>query len=119
MKLKKLTFTYLYTYLAIGGVGLAFFPAAVLKLFLSTGDYGDIMPRVAGAFMCALSFLIYHMVKYDDWKYYLPSIYVRSFLVVFMSWLYWQSYDPLFLILILIVSIGLVPSILVYYKEKP
>ena len=118
MKLKKLTFIYLSTYLAIGGIGFALFPTPVLKLFFSTGNYGDIMPRMVGIFMCALSFLIYHMVKYDDWKYYLPSIFVRSFLVIFMSWLYWRTSDPLFLILNMIVLIGLIPSIVVYFRER-
>jgi len=39
---KKLTFTYLVTYLAIGGLGFALFPAETLKLFFSNGDFVDI-----------------------------------------------------------------------------
>ena len=59
MKAQKITLAYLVTYLAIGGLGFTLFPNQVLQLFLSNGDYGDIMPRMVGMFMCALSFLIF------------------------------------------------------------
>lgn len=118
MKAKKLALTYLTTYLAIGGVGFAFFPSQTLKLFFSNGDYGDIMPRIVGMFMCALSFLIYQIVKHEDWKYYITSIYVRSAIVLFLLWIYSKSCDPMFLVLNGIVLIGLIPSIIFYLRGK-
>ena len=49
--------------MAIGGVGFTLFPNQVLELFLSNGDYGEIMPRMTGMFMCALSFLIFRIIR--------------------------------------------------------
>ncbi len=118
MKSKKLTLAYLSTYLAVGGIGLAFFPAQTLKLFFSNGDYGNIMPRIVGMFMGALSFLIYRIIKNEDWKYYTATIYVRSIIVLFLFWLFYLSNDPLFLVLNGIVLIGLLPSILIQFKSK-
>ncbi len=118
MKAKKITLTYLVTYLAIGGVGFTLFPNQVLDLFLSNGDYGDIMPRMTGMFMCALSFLIFRIIRNEDWHYYAATIYVRSTLVLILSWLFYKSSDPMLLIVMGIVLIGLIPSIVIHLKSR-
>ena len=118
MKAKKITLTYLVTYLAIGGVGFTLFPNQVLDLFLSNGDYGDIMPRMTGMFMCALSFLIFRIIRNEDWHYYAATIYVRSSIVLILSWLFYKSSDPMLLIVMGIVLIGLIPSIVIHLKSR-
>ena len=118
MKLKELTLAYLSTYLVIGGIGFAFFPSQTLQLLFSHGNYGDIMPRIVGMFMCALSFLIFKILRNEDWKYYAVTIYVRSGIVLFLLWLFYKSTDPLFLVLNGIVLLGLIPSIIVHLRKK-
>jgi len=118
MKAKKITLTYLVTYLAIGGLGFTLFPNQVLDLFLSNGDYGDIMPRMTGMFMCALSFLIFRIIRNEDWHYYAATIYVRSTIVLILSWLFYKSSDPMLLIVMGIVLIGLIPSIVIHLKSR-
>lgn len=117
MTAKRVTLVYLITYLAFGGIGLAFFPKFILELFFSTGEYGEIMPRVAGMFMMVLSYLIFRILKNNDWQYYLPTIQVRSGIVVFLFWLYYKSQDPLFLVLNVVVLVGLLPSIIFYIRD--
>lgn len=109
--------TYLSTYLAVGGIGFAFFPTQILQLFLSNGDYGDIMPRIVGMFMCALSFLIFKILRNEDWKYYSATIYVRSLIVIFLFVLFYKSGDPMLLVVNGIVLIGLIPSIVIHLKK--
>ena len=116
--MKKVTLIYLASYLTIGGIAFAFFPAIALKLFMSTGDYGVIMPRVVGMFMMVLAFLIIMIIKNKDYKYYLPTIIARTFIVIFMTYLYFATSDILFIILIIIVLAGLLPSAYVLLKEK-
>ena len=116
--MKRLTLTYLAIYLLIGGLGLTFLPSFTFRLFLSNGDYGDIMPRVAGMFMIGLSGLIAQFVYYQDYKYYPYSVYIRSFFVIFMFFLFARSSDPLFLVLNAIVLIGLLPSIYTLIRER-
>jgi uncharacterized protein YjeT (DUF2065 family) len=116
--MKKVTLIYLSSYLLAGGIGFAFVPDAALKIFMSTGDYGDIMPRMVGMFMIVLGFLITQFIKNKDYKYYLPTIIARTFIVIFLSALYFQTSDPLFIIVNIIVLIGLIPSIYVYFKGK-
>ena len=116
--MKKLTLIYLASYLLIGGIGFAFIPELVLKMFMSTGEYGDIMPRVVGMFMIVLGFLITLFIKNEDYKYYLPTIIARSFIVIFLSALYFNTNDTLFIILNIIVLVGLLPSIYIFIKDK-
>ncbi len=116
--MKRITLTYLAIYLLIGGLGLAFLPALALRLFFSNGDYGDVMPRVAGMLMIGLSGLIGQFVMNQDYRYYPYSVYIRSFFVLFLFVLYARSGDPLFLALNGIILIGLLPSIYTLIRER-
>ena len=49
--MQRVTLIYLTTYLFLGGLGLLVFPDLALRLLLSNGSYGDVMPRVVGMFM--------------------------------------------------------------------
>jgi len=103
--MKKFTLIYLASYLFVGG-------------FMSTGTYGDVMPRVVGMFMLVLGFLITLFINNEDYKYYFPTIIARSFIVIFLTALYFNTKDPLFIILNFIVLIGLLPSIYIYTKDR-
>jgi hypothetical protein len=111
--LQRLTLIYLAAYLLIGGFSFLVAPAIALRLLLSNGAYGDIMPRLFGLFMFVLGGVIFQFVRAQDYRYYLYTIVARSFIVVVMTILYFKSSDPLFLVLDTIVLIGLLPSIYV------
>ena len=111
--MQRLTLSYLAGYLLLCGLGLLVAPGLALRLLLSNGAYGDIMPRVVGMFMLALGGLIFQFVRARDYRYYLYSIVARSFIVLVLTALYFKARDPLFLVLDAIVLIGLLPSIYV------
>jgi hypothetical protein len=115
---KRLTLTYVAAYLLIGGIGLALVPSLTLRVFLSTGDYGDVMPRVVGMFMIGLGGMVAQFVYFRDYTYYVYSVVLRSFFVAFMFILYARSSDPLFLVLNVIVLVGLVPSMYTLLRER-
>jgi len=58
MPVRRLTFIYLATYLLVGGGSLLVAPDLALRLLLSNGAYGDIMPRLFGLFMFVLGGVI-------------------------------------------------------------
>jgi uncharacterized protein YjeT (DUF2065 family) len=111
------TLMYLASYLIAGGLGLLVAPALALRLLGSTGDYGDIMPRVVGMFMLALGGLVAQFVRHRDYRYYGYAIVARSGIVLVLLALYLKSRDPLFLVLKIIVLAGLVPSLYVAWKQ--
>src|SRR5215813_11992684 len=61
--LHQLTFIYLSSYLLVGGLGLLVVPELTLRLLLSNGSYGDVMPRLVGVFMLALGGVILQFVR--------------------------------------------------------
>lgn len=118
MDLRKLTLTYLVIYLAVAAVGFALLPSQFMELFQSNGDYGDVMPRLVGLMMGALSFLIFNIIRNEDWHYYVVSIYVRTVIVLFLFYLWVISDDPMFLLINVIVLIGLIPSYYVHFVRS-
>ena len=113
--MKRLTLIYLTGYLAVGGIGFLFVPDLALSLLLSNGEYGDVMPRVAGMFMVVLAALIGSFVRREDYSYYATTIGARSFIVVTLTVLYFRTEDPLFLVLDAIVLLGLLPAMYVQF----
>lgn len=111
MKLKKIAFVYLISYLGVAAIGFALLPALTFKLFLSTGDYGEILPRLLGAMMGVLSFLLLMIYRQGDWPKYSPfTMMARAPLVLFIFYLYYLSGDRMFLIINAIVLVGLVTT---------
>jgi len=111
VRLKRIAFIYLISYLAVAAVGFGLFPTLTLKLFLSNGDYGVIMPRLLGAMMGVLSFLLFMIYRKGDWQRYSPfTMMARTPLVLFIFYLYYLSRDPMFLIINAIILIGLVTT---------
>ena len=88
-------------------------PELTLRLLLSNGNYGDVMPRLLGVFMLALGGVVLQFVRAHDYRYYRYAIIARIFIVVALTALYLKARDPLFLVLDAIVLVGLLPSIYV------
>ena len=118
MNLKRVTLSYLTTYLVGGGLGFAVAPDFALDLLQSNQDYGEVMPRVVGMFMVALGSLIGLFVVKGDYTYYAYSIAARTGIVIFLFILYLIDQDPLFLVFNAIVLVGLIPSYYVLFSER-
>ena len=88
-------------------------PELTLRLLLSSGWYGDVMPRLVGVFMIALGGAVLESVRARDYSYYRYAITARIFIVVALTALYFKARDPLFLVLDAIVLVGPLPSIYV------
>src|SRR4029450_498608 len=117
--LQQRTFIFLSSYLLVGGLGLLVVPELTLRLLLSNGSYGDVMPRMVGVFMLALGGAVLEFVRARDYRYYRYAIVARIFIVVALSALYFKALDPLFLVLDTIVLVGLLPSIYVAVRARP
>jgi hypothetical protein len=76
------------------------------------------MPRVVGMFMITLSGLIAAMLYFKDFKYYGFSIAVRTFIVLFLFLLFFMNGDPFFIVINVIVLLGLLPSYVIFMKDR-
>ena len=109
--MKQATWVYLASYLGAGGMGLLLAPQWALRLLMSTGEYGDVMPRLVGMFMLVLAYLIASFIRRGVYSYYVATIVARTFIVFVLGFLYLTSADRLFLVLEAIVLVGLLPAI--------
>jgi hypothetical protein len=116
---QRLTFVYLASYLLVGGLGFLVVPELTLRLLLSNGSYGDVMPRLVGVFMIALGGAVLEFVRGRDYRYYRYAIVARVFIVAALTALHFKARDPLFLVLDAIVLVGLLPSIYVAVRARP
>lgn len=109
--MKKYThysFFYLAGYLSLTGIGLLIAPDAMLKLLLSNREYDDVFVRFTGSFMMALSIIVAQIIRHRIEVLYTTTLFVRSFLIVCIIWFYMMTRDPLFLVVLAVVGLGVV-----------
>src|SRR5688572_25557889 len=109
---------YVAAYLSLSGLGLFLVPGIVLNLFLSTGQYDYIFMRVTGAVLIVLATFVIQMVRYRLYVMYPTVIAVRFFLCVTWIFIYILTHDPMFLIFLAIVGIGVILSIAGYCVDR-
>ena len=109
---------YLCTYLLLGGFVLLFFPAVGLKLFLSTGDYGDVFPRVAGMLLAGLGMVVFAIIRTRSEAMYPATLIVRAFFLVCLAAFYLLYRDPLFVVLFGIVGLGVLLTLTSYLLDR-
>jgi len=118
MNKTRLSLFYLGSYLVLIGVGLLFAPQGTLKLLQSNGEYGDVFPRVGGMLMSGLGLSVFGMVRARSFKQYPATLFMRVYFIACFIAFYAMTHDPLFLVLIGIVGIGLVLTSAAYLLDR-
>ncbi len=114
----RLSLYYLAGYLLLGGVGLVVQPRLALQLLMAEGDYGSLMPRLAGGLMVALGILIVQIIRLHLDVLHATTLVARALLLIIIAALYASSNDPLFLVLLTIVGLGFVLTGASYLSER-
>src|SRR5215471_4346740 len=114
----KLSLFYLGSYLFLIGIGLLLAPHGTLKILQSNGDYGDIFPRVSGMLMSGLGLSIFGMIRARAYDLYPATLLIRVYFMACIGAFYAMTRDPLFLVLIAIVGLGLVLTLSSYLSER-
>jgi hypothetical protein len=108
MRWTRVSFFYLITYLALGGIGLLAVPDFAMRLLGSTASYSPPLARFIGAFMIALSLLVVQITRHRVEVLYPTALLVRVVLVGTAVGLYLETRDLLFLSISAIVALGMV-----------
>ncbi len=109
---------YVAAYLLGAGIFLVLAPRLALKLLLSTGDYGEILPRLAGLLFLGLGIIIVQIIRYRFAALYPTTLAVRAVFFVGFVWLYIMSRDPLFLVLLAVLGVGMLVTSVSYIVDK-
>ena len=118
MRRTNLSLIYVATYLWGAGIALLIAPRLALHLLLSTGDYGEILPRLAGLLLIGLGMLVVQIIRYQIADLYSTTIAVRVVFCLGFILLYLRSRDPLFLVLLAVVGLGVLATSLCFLRDR-
>ena len=99
---------YLAGYLFPSGLGLLLAPRLTVKLLLSNGQYDTVMLRLAGMFLVGLGIIVVQLIRLRNEALYPTTLVVRVFFCTCILAFYFMSGDPMFLMMLGIVSLGFV-----------
>jgi hypothetical protein len=92
-------------YLFAAGIFLLFAPRLAMQLLFSTGDYGAILPRLAGLLLIGIAL-------------YATTLAVRAVFCAGFIALHLLSRDPLFLVLLAVVRLGVLATSASYIVDR-
>jgi hypothetical protein len=105
-------------YLIPAGVALIAVPQLALKLLLSNGDYGDVLPRLLGVVLLALGIIVFQIIRLRVQVLYSTTLIARSVILICLLGLYFYARDPLFLTLLGIVGFGFALTGVSYLMDR-
>ena len=108
MKRTHLSLYYLAGYLIPAGIALIAAPQLTLKLLLSNGNYGDVLPRLLGVVLLALGIFVLQTIRMRLDALYGTTLIARAVILTCLLGLYLYARDPLFLVLLAVVGFGFV-----------
>ena len=117
MNRTRLSLYYLAAYLIVIGLGLLLVPNQTLHMLGSNGQYGEIMPRLAGMLMSGLGFNIAGMIRARTQALYPATLAVRAYFVLSLIGFYFLERDPFFLVLLGIVLLGMALTLTCYLRD--
>ncbi len=118
MRRTNLSLIYVATYLLAAGIPLILAPRVALQLLFSNGAYGDILPRLVGVLLVGLGILVVQIIRYRITSLYRTTLAVRAVFCLGFVLLYVMSGDPLFLVLLAVVGVGMLGTSISYALDR-
>jgi len=118
----RLSLFYLAGYLLPTGALLVAAPDVAFKLLFATGQYGDVIPRMAGGLLLALGLIVVQIIRHRVEVLYPTTVAVRFLLIAVLVWLYARTGDPFFLVVTGVVALGVLltgGSLLLARRQQP
>jgi hypothetical protein len=116
MKYTRLSFWYPLSYLVPASLVLVFAPSFLLD-HVSSGHYSVPMARLVGAAMTGFTIMVANVVVHRVERLYDAVIYVRLPVLAIVAWLYVETRDLLFLVLVLTVLPGVFFSLIARWAD--
>ena len=116
-RLTRLSFLYPLSYLIPCSLVLIFAPKFLLDNF-SNGNYSIYMTRLAGAAMLGFTIMVFSVFYYKVEAIYDVVIFVRLPVMAVVTWLYIDTKDPFFMILLVTVLPGVILSTIAKMRDK-
>ena len=118
MKYIKFSFYYISAYLGLAGVAFLFFPTQFQKLLLADKIYDPVPMHIAGMFAMLLSIVIFQVARKQLFQMYPTTLFARTIALVIIFTLYFQTRNPQFLTISVIVIVGVVLTLIGHFKKS-
>lgn len=118
MRRTRYSLFYLATYLMATGIAFLAVPQPALRLLFATGHYDSVFVRFVGAFMAAIAILVIQIIRYRIEVLYATTLGIRLFFLVVIAGLFYESRDPLFIVIFCVVALGVVLTGASYLSER-
>jgi hypothetical protein len=106
MRRTNLSLYYLAGYLVPAGLLLLFVPEFATKLLLSNRTYDYAPFHLAGVLLLVIGILIVQIIRYRLEQMYTTTLVARALISATLLWLYLNTGDPFFGVILVIVLIG-------------
>ena len=106
MRRTNLSLYYLAGYLVPAGVLLLFVPELATKLLLSDRTYDYAPFHLAGVLLLVLGILIVQIIRHRREQLYTTTLVARALISATLLWLFLNTGDPFFGVVLVIVLIG-------------
>ena len=118
MKKTRFSLYYLVSYLLFGGLGFLILPKVMLNVFMSNGNYNDVMVRLVGLMLLSLGIVIVQIIRLHLEQLYTTTLFIRLIIIILLLSFYFVYNDPLFLVLFSIVGLGFLFTITSYFFDR-
>ena len=118
MRTTRLSLFYLAGYLLPTGLALTVFPQWTLRLLRAEGNYGDVMPRFLGILLLALGIIVAHIIWARAEAVYAATLAARVVILSGLIFLYWQTRDPFFVVVMGVVGLGFLLTLGSYLSDR-
>ena len=118
MNWTRLSLFYLAGYLGLTGIVLLFAPDFTMNMFKAQRNYEGVFVRFTGAFMIALSGIVFQIIRLRIEALYPATLAIRAFFIVCILWFYRLSGDPVFFVFLGVVGLGFVMTSTAFITDK-
>jgi len=118
MKRTNLSLYYLAGYLVPAGLLLLFVPEWATKLLLSNRTYDYAPFHLAGVLLLVIGILIVQIIRYRLEQLYATTLVARALISATLLWLFLNTGDPFFGVILVIVLVGVALTGASYYLDR-
>jgi uncharacterized protein YjeT (DUF2065 family) len=109
---------YVAGYLLVGGMGFLWVPETMLEVFLSNGEYSDVMVRFVGLLLLALGVIVVQVIRLRLDALYPTTLIMRALILLGLLVFFLLYRDPLMLVLFGIVGMGFAYTMTCYVLDR-
>jgi hypothetical protein len=105
-------------YLYFGGAGFLLAPSVMLDIFFAEGIYSSVTLRMIGAVMLSAGIVVSKVIERSMEALYVQYLYARIPVLLCLAYIYWDSLDRMWLIILVVVLVGWLYSLCAFLLDR-